>query len=76
MRALTTRAVVSADHTLTMPVPEDVSPGEHQVTVMIEEAALSPSEKGSLMDWPAHAVALVEPRNTFRREDLYCDDGR
>jgi len=76
MRALTTKAVVTADHTLTIPVPEDVSPGEHQVTVVIEDETASPPEKTSLMDWPAHAVALVEPRNTFRREELYGDDGR
>jgi hypothetical protein len=76
MRTLTAKAVVTADHTLTMPVPEDVAPGEHQVTVVIEKEMPTPPEKRSLMDWPAHAVALVEPENTFRREDLCGDDGR
>jgi hypothetical protein len=38
MRALTSKATVTTDHTLTMPVPADVSPGVHQVTVVIEEA--------------------------------------
>jgi hypothetical protein len=75
MRTLTIKAVITADHTLTVPVPADVSPGVHQVTVVIEEAPLAP-EPGSLMDWPAHDAALVEPKNTFRREDLYGDDGR
>lgn len=76
MRALTAKAVVTVDHTLIVPVPQDVAPGEHQVTIMIEEQTPSPPGKPSLMDWPAHAVALLEPRNTFRREDLYGDDGR
>lgn len=76
MRTLTTKAVVTADHTLTVPVPEDLSPGEHQVTVIIEDETPSPSKNPLRMDWPAHAVALVEPENTFRREDLYGDDGR
>lgn len=76
MRTLTIKAVVAADHTLTVPVPADVSPGVHQVTVVIEEAPLAPPEPCSLMDWPAHDAALVEPRDTFRREDLYGDDGR
>jgi hypothetical protein len=75
MRTLTIKAVITADHTLTVPVPADVSPGVHQVTVVIEEAPLAPPAPCSLMDWPAHA-ALVEPSNTFRREDLYGDDGR
>lgn len=76
MRTLTTKAIVTADHKLTLFVPEDVSPGEHRVTLMIAEEALSSPEKHSLMDWPAHEVALVDPSNTFRREDLYDDDGR
>lgn len=76
MRTLTTKAVVTADHTLTMPVPEDLSPGEHQVTVIIQDGTASPPKNSLRMDWPAHAVALVDPKNTFRREDLYGDDGR
>ena len=76
MRALTAKAVVTADHTLTMPVPPDVSPGVHQVTVVIAEETPAPPEKRAPMDWPAHAVALVDPAKTFRREELYGDDGR
>lgn len=76
MRTLTTKAVVTADHRLTLQVPADVSPGEHQVTLMIAEETPSSPEKRSLMDLPAHEVALIDPTNTFRREDLYDDDGR
>lgn len=75
MRALTIMAVVTADHTLTIAVPEDISPGEHQVTVMIDDKAPSRSERRSLRDWPAHAAALANPDDTFRREDLYGDGG-
>lgn len=67
MHTLTTKAIITADHTLTVPVPADISPGVHQVTVVIEEAPLAP-EPCSLMDWPPHDAVLVEPSNTFRRE--------
>lgn len=76
MHTVTTKAIVTADHTLTLLVPAEVSPGEHQVTLMIADETPSSPVKRSLMDWPAHEVALVDPTNTFRREDLYDDDCR
>jgi hypothetical protein len=76
MRALTAIATVRADHSLTMQVPADVPAGSHRVVVVFEEAAPKKAFSNFFADWPAHDVSLVDPQMTFRREDIYGDDGR
>ncbi len=78
MRTIETTANVAADGTLTARVPLDIPPGEHRAVLVIEERVHSPDEgAGELLAdleplewaaWPADA--------SFRREDLYGDDGR
>jgi hypothetical protein len=76
MRTLTATAVISPNHTLTMQVPADLTPGVHEVVVLIQEPAALAQSSGLFRDWPAHNVGLIDPSMTFRREDLYGDDGR
>lgn len=77
MRPLVVTAVVTPEHTLTVAVPADITPGPHQVVVVIEEEARQPVPGlPDFRDWPAHEGAFVDPSCTFRREDLYGDDGR
>ena len=76
MRTLTTTAVISPNHTLTVQVPGDIAPGVHEVVIVIGGPAPQQSQPLSFRDWPAHDVGLVDPTMTFRREDLYGDDGR
>ncbi len=77
MRTIETTAVVTPEHTLTVRVPDDVSPGSHRVVVVIDGSGeASPPPPTGWLDWPAHNVAPVDPTNTFRREDMYGDDGR
>jgi hypothetical protein len=92
MRTIETRGTVSKDRKLTIDVPADVAPGEHQVIVVIaddpnlysdrdeEPVAYQPlaPDASVLSDlgivalpwraWPAYA--------TFRRKEIYGDDGR
>jgi hypothetical protein len=75
MRTIETTAVVSADHTMTLTVPADIPAGACKVVVVVEAPPDTPPAP-SWAKWPAHQVALVDPNNTFRREDLYGDDGR
>jgi hypothetical protein len=76
MRALTATAIVRPDHVLTVQMPTDVAPGAHQVVVVLQEGAPA-EQKGELLEnWPAHDAQLVNPHMSFRREDIYGDDGR
>jgi hypothetical protein len=66
--------VVTPEHTLTIQLPPDVPPGPHRVVVVIEHDA--PTRPPGWKDWTPHNIGLVDPNFTFRREDLYGDDGR
>jgi hypothetical protein len=74
MRTIETTAEVTPEHTLTIQLPADIPPGPHRVVLVIE----SGERKVPLpwKDWKPHDVGLVDPNFTFRREDLYGDDGR
>ncbi len=76
MRALTATAVVHPDHTLTVQVPADVPPGAHQVVIVLQDAAPGPHAGGLTANWPAHQAGPSDPNMTFRREDIYGDEGR
>jgi hypothetical protein len=77
MRTIETTATITPDGVLTAKVPSDVRPGERHVVLVIEDA-LSDSvgtakpalqfHTASWTGWPADA--------TFRREDIYDNDGR
>lgn len=75
MKTIETIAVVTPDHRLTVQLPEDVAPGEHHVVVLIdgEQAARKRHEPLRFSTYP---VGLASDAFTFRREDLYGDDGR
>jgi len=80
MRTIETHVTVTLDGQLTVqvPAPADIPPGEHRAVLVIEEhvaSAVARAPKpplalkvGKWEAWPADA--------TFRREDLYEDDGR
>jgi hypothetical protein len=73
MRTIQATARVGLDHTLTVPVPADVPPGEHQVVVVIEDGAIAPRQTLIL---PVHKAGLAPPDLSLRREELYGDNGR
>jgi hypothetical protein len=79
MRAIETAISVSPDGTavIQLQVPRDVSAGVHRAVVIVEEQAAVTGESAearptllplTFEGWPADC--------TFRREDLYGDDGR
>jgi hypothetical protein len=75
MRTIEATAHVGADGKLVVPVPPDIPPGEHRVVVVIEAAPAPPPRREPLR-FSAHDLTLIDPSFTFRREDLYGDDGR
>jgi len=78
MRTIETTATVTPGGTLTMQIPPDIQPGEHRVVVVIEERPVAPETKEERLPlkFAAYPVGLAAEDFTFRREDLYGDDGR
>ena len=80
MKALEIQATVDADGELRVvaQAPPGVAPGEHRAVLLLEETVGLPSRLSpkpplrlkmlDLQGWPANS--------TFRREDIYGDDGR
>lgn len=73
MRTIETRGTV-IEGKLTVQVPPDLSPGEHQVKLVIEEAQGEASRHAAeflvihVDSWPEGI--------SFRRVDMYGEDGR
>jgi hypothetical protein len=75
MKTIETTATVSADGTLTAPVPPDIPPGEHRVVLVIEEEPTREAEAHPfdfpVVNWDPWPEGL-----SLRREDMYGDWGR
>lgn len=75
MRVVTATAIVRPDHTLTLSAPPDVPPGPQTVVVVFQDGQVSPPARAPLTFSP-HQVGPADPHSTYRREDLYGDNGR
>ncbi len=75
MRTIETKAIVEADGTLTVQLPPEVTPGEHQVVLVIEEV-VSPMPVRPRPAFPVIHVGLWPAMLSLRRKDMYVDRGR
>ena len=50
--------------------------GREGGTVVLKPIAGSTERPSILEGWPTFPAGLVDPEMTFRREDIYDDDGR
>jgi hypothetical protein len=78
MKTFETTGIVMATGAMTVTVPETLRPGAYRVVVVVDtqaEALATPSSAQpiALPCWPWDAWP---PDSTFRREELYGDDGR
>ena len=80
MRTIETQVTVTPDGRLTVqvPAPADILPGEHRAVLVIDEhvapaSVRTPKPPLTLKAWKWEAWPTDA---TFRREDLYEDDGR
>ena len=65
---------ISANGELVVKLPDKLPPGEHPVVVVVNDA---PGQAERLpLEFSAYPAAPVSAQNTFRREDIYSDDGR
>ena len=75
MRTIETTAVVTEDGKLTITLPPDVTPGEHQVVIVIEEQVSMKGDRPPL-DLPVRDYGPWPENLSLRREDMYDDWGR
>jgi hypothetical protein len=75
MRALNATAIVRPDHTLTLQVPPDIEAGSHAVVVVFEDPGELHQQRTALRFTP-HPVGPVDAACTYRREEMYGDEGR
>ena len=75
MVTIQTRARVTPEHTITLPVPPEVPAGEHRVVLLVDD---SPADRPERARDPIPALRLGSwPEGlTLRREDIYGDSGR
>jgi hypothetical protein len=78
MRTIETIATIAPDGTLTAHIPNDIAPGEHSVVIVISDRDDTPAEpnKRPLVELHAFPWTNWPEGSTFRREDIYDDDGR
>ena len=59
MKTIETTAVVTADHRLALQLPEDVTPGEHRIVLLIDELPLADQKDQSIqtpMRWEGNVL--------------------
>jgi hypothetical protein len=78
MKTIETVITVLSDGSIQIPPRPDLPPGEHRAVLVIEEAAqretmpaAKPPLQLKMLDWSGWPAD-----STFRREEIYGDDGR
>ncbi len=78
MKSLQTTATVTSDGKLIAQVPPSILPGKHHVVLVIDEVF---NKREAQTPKPIRALKVFEwnawpAESTFRREELYVDEGR
>jgi len=76
MRTLELIGQVESGGRLTVQLPSDIPPGEHQMVLVIDERPLTPSETRSMDDFPVDDYGPWPEGLSLRREDIYGKWGR
>ena len=69
MRTIETTTTITAEGTLTVPVPLDIPPGPHHVVVLIDDHLGLPAAR-PLPDFPVMHVGARPAELSLRREDM------
>jgi hypothetical protein len=75
MHTIETTATVAPDGTLTVQVPPDVTPGTHQIVLVIDDRR-GEDRDSQLGAFPVISVGAWPSDLPLRREDMYGDAGR
>ncbi|MCI5160077.1 MAG: hypothetical protein D3906_16970 [Candidatus Electrothrix sp. AUS1_2] len=78
MKAIETNIFVKAPGraVVDLRLPPEIKQGRYRAMVIIEEYPVSKKRTKKGVRFPVFDAEPVNPNNTFRREDLYGDDGR
>lgn len=77
MRNLNMKVTIPEDRRLVIQLPEDVEPGEAQLTLIPTRRPKRPApDEDPLADFPTLHVESWPENFSFRREEMYGDDGR
>lgn len=73
MKTIQAIATVTEDGKLIVQVPTDITPGEHQIVLIIDETSIE-QQKTSPLKFSDYPAGVRSANFTFRREDLYGGD--
>ena len=76
MRTIETTGVVTAEHTITLTLPDDVPIGTHNLIVVLSSEPADVKPPCELNQLPTYDMEFADNVGTFRREEMYGDDGR
>lgn len=79
MITIDTVANITGDQMVNIPLPRPVPPGPHRVVMVIDEAAAGPSAPlapNGPLGLRLLQMAGWPQGSTYRREEIYGDDGR
>ncbi len=80
MKTIETKATVTPDGKVTVQLPADIPPGEHQIVLVIDEKTIidNPFTKKERppLDFPVHDCGVWPVDLSLRREDMYDDLGQ
>ena len=76
MRTIETDLVVTSDgRANVLRIPSDIRGGKYHAVLVIDDEPLAKA-KGRALRLSSYPVGVKDPKMTFRREDLYGDNGR
>lgn len=76
MNEIRTRILVDADHRITGTAPEEIPPGEHEVTITVmRQPGRNRAKPFNIEDLPSHDLGPWPEGLSLRREDIYGEDG-
>ncbi|MDF2388894.1 hypothetical protein JMG10_46205 [Nostoc ellipsosporum NOK] len=77
MKSIETIAIVTKDGKMTAQLPQDISEGEHQVVIVIDEKLLvektEKKQKRPPLNFPVDNYGPWPENLSLRREDIYGD---
>ena len=76
MKTISTRATVTKDGIMLIPVPPNIGEGEHDVVVIVDEQPTNHQEALQPIELPLHDLGPWPPGLSLRREDMYDERGR